>query len=293
MVGQVDLPRVVRGWLVAVVLAVVAMRPAVARASPVNSEQLRPDLGSTGWSGLIDGRAAVSRGNVDRLDLGWSSGVQYLRQHDPERVGRARPGAPSLFRDRFMLLADFAFGRVSGSNFLDRGFAHARYTRMFILRVGLTIFAQVQYDQILRLRARFVGGAGPRFVLVNLARVQSWAATAAMAEYEVNDTVPGDPHPARVLAPRWSSYWTLQLTTPGEGAGMLARNTIYAQPRFDRPADVRVLENLQLEVSARPWLALGASLLVQWDSMPPQAVQRLDLTLGSYLRVRLRDGSAG
>lgn len=166
MAGQVDLPRVLRDWLVAVVLVLVAMRPASVRASPVNSEQLRPDLGSTGWSGLIDARAAVSRGNVDRLDLGWSSGVQYLHQHDPERIPRARPGAPSLFRDRFMLLADFALGRVSGSSFLDRGFTHARYTRMFIPRVGLTIFAQVQYDQILRLRARFVGGAGPRFVLV-------------------------------------------------------------------------------------------------------------------------------
>jgi len=288
MARPMDLPREVIRALLVVVLAL--MVPSGASASPVNSEQLRPDLGTTGWSGLVDGRAALSRGNVDRLDLGWSSGVQSMRQYETGDVPNARPGAPSLFRDRVLLLGDLALGRLAGNDYLDRGFAHARYTAMFHPRIGLTIFTQAQYDQFTRLRARFIAGAGPRAVLINRVHVQSWAATAAMAEYEVNATVPGDPHPARILAPRWTSYWTLQArTSDGAGqGGVLVRNTIYAQPRFDRPADIRVLENVQLEVSARPWLAMGLSFLLLYDSRPPEQVQGLDLRLGSYLRVRLR-----
>lgn len=280
----------VQSGVLAAVLLLVGWWAGPALASPVNAERLRSDPGTDGWSGSLDVRAALARGNVERLDLGYGGGVQYLTHH-PAGVGfGSRPtpvGAPPFFRDRWTLLVNGAFGQVADNTIVNRGFAHTRYTRMWIPRLGSDLFVQGQYDQITRLRSRVVGGVGLRVDAVHRRVIQIWAGTAYMPEYEVNDTVEGDPHPERVVNHRWTSYGSIQLVLFPEGQ-LMVRNTAYVQPRFDAFDDVRVLENLQLEAAVTPVLALGADFLLQYDSDPPQEVVPLDMTLGSYLRLRFR-----
>lgn len=97
--------------------------------------------------------------------------------------------------------------------------------------------------------------------------------------------MPEDPHPAMVLNHRWTNYAVLQLRLFPEGQ-LVGRSSTYVQPRFDDPRDVRVLEQVQLEARVGSIFALGADLLVQFDSRPPRQVESLDLTLGSYVRLR-------
>jgi hypothetical protein len=269
--------------------AVGALSAEVAHAGPVNAERLRGEAPANGWLASLDARFALARGNVDRLDLGYGGLLQYQTLH-PAGVGfgRRRPvaGADPFFHDRWLLLTDGAFTRVSGNSIINRGFAHARYTRMWIPRLGSDLFVQEQFNEFTRLKARIVGGVGARIDAIHRRIVQSWLGSGYMAEYELNDTVLGDPHPSRVVNHRWTNYGVLQIRLLDRT--LVFRNTVYAQPRFDDFTDIRVLDNAQLEARvAGGVLAVGLDFGLEYDSRPPQEIQRLDLALGSYVRLRI------
>lgn len=51
----------------------VVLTPTTARANPVNAEVLRSNPFREGWSGGVDGSFALSRGNIELLDVGGPS----------------------------------------------------------------------------------------------------------------------------------------------------------------------------------------------------------------------------
>ena len=277
---------VLRRWLLPCLVALVVLPVGTAWGSPVNAEKLTNDPVHGGFSGSLSSSFAFSRGNVDRLDLNAGGSIQYWTLH-PEGVGyRGRPapaGAPAFFKDRWLLVANSGFVRFSLREVVNYGFAHTRYTRMWLPRLGSDVFAQAQYNELMLLRNRLVTGVGLRVVPVNRRMLQIWAGTGAMVERERNDTVPGDPHPARLVNYRWTNYAVAQLRL-AKGQ-LVARNTTYVQPRFDVLRDFRVLEAVQLEANVTPVLAFGVEFEAQYDSRPPLTVLRTDLHVGSYLRV--------
>lgn len=178
---------------------------------------------------------------------------------------------------------DPATGTVERKDIVSRGFGHTRYTRMWIPRLGSDFFAQVQYNELNRLEVRMVGGLGLRVDPIRTRRFQAWGGTGYMVEYELNNVIEGDPHPARLVNHRWTNYLVLQLMV-ANGA-FVVRNTAYAQPLLTDFGDLRVLDALQLEARVGSILAVGVDLETQYDSRPPLQVVPLDLMLGSYLRL--------
>lgn len=259
----------------------------VARANPVNAEKLITDPEDDGWSGSLSTSFALSAGNVDRLTLGFSGGLQYWTLY-PEGVGyRGRPhppGARRFFENRWVLITNAAFVRVAFNDVVNNGFAHTRYTRMWLPRLGSDFFAQAQYNEFKRLTLRALGGLGFRVDPVNRRLVQIWAGSGYMAELERNRVAVGDPHPAEVVNHRWTSYGVIQLRL--WDSAVVGRNTTYIQPRFDDFSDFRLLEALQIETRTGV-VALGVELELQYDSRPPvfSGVEPLDVFLTSYLKV--------
>jgi hypothetical protein len=273
-------------WLIA---AAILLPIATARANPVNAEKLLNDPAEEGgFSGSFNTSFALSTGNVERLSLGVGGGLQYWTLH-PEGAGHGdRPvpeGVPRFFKDRWVLITNGNFVRFALNEVVNSGFAHMRYTRMLLPRLGPDVFTQAQYNQFMRLNVRMLAGTGLRVDPIRRRRVQVWGGTGYMAELERYDVVAEDPHPAEVANHRWTSYGVLQVRL--WEAAVVARSTTYAQPRFDDFRDFRVLESLQIEARAVPMLALGIELEVQYDSRPPlvSGVQPLDLFLTSYVRV--------
>jgi len=68
---------------------------------------------------------------------------------------------------------------------------------------------------------------------------------------------------------------------------LLGQTTLYVQPRFDAPSDVRVLEEVELLGRVGERLALGVTFGVLYDSAPPTGVQPTDLRLASTVRLSL------
>src|SRR5690606_20183156 len=140
-------------------------------------------------------------------------------------------------------------------------------------------------NEFTRLSRRLLLGGGLRVDPVNRRRLQIWLGKGYMTEFERNNVLDIDPHPAEVINHRWTSYGVPQARL--WDAAVVARSTTYAQPRFDDFTDIRVLESFQLEARAVPVLALGLELEVQYDSRPPLAsgVAPLDVLLTSYVRI--------
>ncbi len=250
----------------------------------VNAEALRPAPLRAGWQGAIDASFALSRGNIEVVDVGGAARLLYqslFPQSEAEKAAKAL----SWVHHRAVLTASGRFATRAGDPFVSQGFVHARWNGMWHPRVGTDLFAQYQFNEFLRLQARFVGGAGGRFELVHSEPLMLWAGAAYMLEYERIDVEEGAPDSPEVLAHRLTSYLTARVVA--FGGRLLVQNTTYVQPRFDVPSDVRVLEELEVQAKVTDAFSLGVAASLLHDSQPPTGVRDTDLRLATTARLSL------
>lgn len=256
-----------RSFLVASVLLLSV--PTLGSAQ-VNAERLRQSVSGEGPFLRIDGSVGWMRGNVDFLEVTTNifTGVNHGKHH---------------------LLAHMAaaYAEFGGASYLGRAFAHLRWTAEWHERVASELFAQNQYDQILFLRARALGGAGVRVTLLDGDALSAFAGTGYMLEREVfqRSVIPeGEPHPRRTTNHRWANYLTF---TVAVDEMLSLTNTVYVQPRFDDFSDYRVAEEAALTVTHGSGLSISLGLRVRFDSRPPTALERLDVSLFTTLAFHL------
>ncbi|MGD8859119.1 MAG: DUF481 domain-containing protein [Myxococcales bacterium] len=250
----------------------------------VNAEVLRPEGASDGLSGGLDADFSLSRGNVEALNLGGGARLRYQTLHpssDRENTGARQP-PPLVAQSAFITTS----GRVAEQNdraYVNQGFAHLRWTAMWLPRFGTEVFTQYQFNEFQRLRARALAGPGLRAVIAHSAAVQLWSGSGYMLEYNHIDVAGGAPDDPETLEHRWTNYLALRLD-PFDGE-LLVQNTLYVQPRFDRFSDFRLLDELELMSQVNSVLSLGTKVVLQHDSAPPTGVKETDLQLTSTLRL--------
>ncbi|MCK6544485.1 DUF481 domain-containing protein [Myxococcota bacterium] len=256
--------------------------PSTALANPVNAEVLRPNPFREGWSGGVDGSLALSRGNVELLDLGGAARVQYQTLHALPPGDDAGPARVPFVDQRVFLAVSARFAERAGTAFLNQGFAHLRWTSMWHARVGSDVFAQYQFNEFQRLGVRAIAGLGARFELVHAPVFMAWAGTGYMFEHDRIDVLAGAPDDPESFEHRWTSYLTARLAL--FDARLLLQNTLYHQPRLDALDDVRVLEELEVLAKVSDAFALGVTTSLMHDSAPPTGVKGTDLRLFSTVR---------
>ncbi len=257
----------VRSLVAALLLTAV---PTIASAQ-VNTERLRQSVSEEGPFLRIDASLGWMRGNVDYLELGTNI-------------------ATGVNRGKHHLLAHMAasYAEFGGESYLGRAFAHLRWTAEWHERLASEVFLQDQYDRILFLKVRAVGGFGGRVTLIESDAFTAHAATGYMIEREVfqDSVIPEDePHPRLTTNHRWTNYLTF---TVKADELLSFTNTLYVQPRFDDFSDYRVAEEAALTLTHGTGLSLSLGLRLRFDSRPPTALERLDVslftTLGFYLQ---------
>jgi hypothetical protein len=244
----------------------------------VNTEALRPDKPVQGWGGDAEANFALSRGNIELLDLGGSGRILYQTFHDPEEKPRAYP------RHRAFLALNGRMAERAQVNFINQGFAHLRWTWMMHRRVGPEFFAQYQFNQFLRLQTRALGGGGVRVDAVHGETWQLWGGTGYMMEFNrINVDPSSGADPPETLEHRWASYAALRASFFEDR--LRFQDTLYVQPRFDRLSDLRVLNDAEVSAKITERFSLGTSFSLLHDSAPPSGVRPTDLRLVSNLRV--------
>jgi hypothetical protein len=226
----------------------------------------------------------VPEGASGKLDasLDWRTGNSRLFHAGGALVGRYRAHDHLGF-----VVVRAEYGEAAGQGMpletnIARTFEHLRYRYHLAPWIATEVFVQHETDRFRRLRLRALGGAGVR---VRVAHCTTWSihvGAAYMAEYEqlVDDALPD----------AGAAYADSRLSTYAVAAWKLnedvtASETIYAQPRFTDPRDVRLLEEATLTSKLAARVAFRFSLLIAHDSRPPPDTARTDTSLQSAVTV--------
>lgn len=265
--------------------AAVLLTPALA-AAQVNTEKLRKANREEGFSGHVDASFALRRGNVNLLRIGSGFRVQYETLHDKDGDGNRAS------KDLVFIVGDLTFGEKIKSGISDRfinnGFAATRWTRMWHPRVGSEVFAQAQFNEFIRLKSRGLGGLGVRAVVVESKVADVYVGSGYMLEYERLDVPAGCGDDATADCTedanhRWTNYLAFSIKLLD--GKLTLQNTAYAQPRFDRFSDYRLLSEGALTVSVNSLFSLGIALNLRYDSEPPtDDLERLDLEVKNVFK---------
>lgn len=254
-----------------------------AMAGPMNVETLASAREQVGWTALSSTSLGFRYGNIDKLDFGQTGVLQFQTLFPNATEGAAAKLSPFMHQ-RLLLATNLAFSLVTAQRIVNTGYAHARFTTMWHRRFGMELFLQTQYNEFTLLRSRLLAGTGVRVEAVHREHFRLWGGTGYMVEHEVLNVVRGDPHPGRLVNHRWSSYVGAVLQF---AKGRISvQETLYVQPLWARPSDVRVLSDLGVIGKVTEVLSLGFNLEINYDSMPPQTIAPLDLSLRSAVTLR-------
>ncbi|MEQ8273701.1 MAG: DUF481 domain-containing protein [Deltaproteobacteria bacterium] len=266
-----------RAWALALLFV-----PGVASAQ-VNTEKLR-SWDKEGFGGAVDFAMYLRKGNVDLLTISSGMRLQYVTLHPAETATstNAEP-PPRELKDLVLAIGSLNFGRRVLDPYINNGFAHLRWTRMWIPDLGSEVFAQAQYNEFLRVKQRLLLGVGARADVFETSWGEITLGTAPMLEIEdLNDNLGvAEPHTEVV---RWSNYLSLKLYMTDPDITIV--NTLYVQPRFDEFSDYRFLSEGEISVAVVPdILAFVTSVSIMYDSRPAPTVKRLDTIISNSIRV--------
>ncbi|MBE0591088.1 MAG: DUF481 domain-containing protein [Gemmatimonadales bacterium] len=246
-------------------LAAVALSLPTMASAQVNIEQLRRDSTDRGVSGSLGFDLAFRTGNVDIVKIDVATRLDYAVAHF-----------------RTFVAAGGDFGWESGNAFSSEAILHVRQVFRSEARAQPELFEQLNYDKLRALTFRAIFGGGMRFTLLRAGGSGLWFGTGYMYEREHLDLPAGALHPDRTSSHRWSNYVSARVGLADE-TGLVW--TVYAQPRFDDFADIRVLADTRLVVNVSRHVGLVNSFLLRWDSGPPDEIEALDTTLRTGLRI--------
>ena len=249
---------------------VLGARPADAT---VNIETVRARLGEReGLSGQIELRFSMRQGNVNVLDFAGASHLAFRRKrHFGILISDSRLVALTTWR-RGQTTSDLSdpSARIQNQNM-----GHARYNFAFLDWLRGEAFVQLQADEFLIVRTRFLMGVGPRFLAYDGKILRVAFGTSYMAEYEDLDELrlvrQRPPAPARNWWHRWNNYASIS-TRLGERMGIAI--STYVQPRFDMFRDLRVSATGELSIDLGEHWAFKLRTSLEYDSLPPVACAR-------------------
>ena len=244
-------------------LGLVAL-PSPAQAQ-VNTESMRSKKKEDGVHGFFAGALSWQTGSTNVLAATAAARLEYnYKIHHP------------------FLQASYSMGQKDKEKFLHNGFLHARWPAMWHRRVGTELFSQLQFDEFRLLTLRALAGAGVRVAAVIHKKVSLHIGSGYMFEYERLALESTNPHPDTTYHHRWTNYVSIRVNV---SKWLTLFNVLYAQPRFDKFSDVRILEDLSFQFTVYKTLKLVLTFILEYDSDPPDTVERLNTVLLNSLKV--------
>jgi hypothetical protein len=164
----------------------------------------------------------------------------------------------------FLLLTNYDITKSSGTDFENAGIAHFRYNYKIKDWLTAEAFTQAQFNKLLKVKFRWLLGAGPRVKLVKTKPFRMYMGALYMFEYEMlNDTnLINRDH-------RLSSYLSFTLKIKDN---LSIINTTYYQPKFSDFKDYRVSSQTDLKIGITKHFAFVVSYLYYMDKYPAVGV---------------------
>ena len=236
-------------------------------AQVVNIENKRIYDDTVGWSGSIGASFSAVKNQVLLINTSLRPLIQYkTKMH------------------YFLLLGDLGYSRGDNQTFANWGMIHFRYTYRLNFLPHHTykspwkweVYSQIQYNQLLRQRMRYIFGMGPRLKILETKKMRLFVGTSVYYEHE--DLLDG------ILNQdfRSSTYFSWFMNFDGKWS---FSGVSYYQPRVDLWSDSRFLGQYSFSYRLRKNLSLRWDASVYWDSDPALTVNKsaYNTTLGFQL----------
>jgi hypothetical protein len=244
-----------------VLTAALCLTAGTARAQIVNVQgALAKPPEADGFVGQVEAKLDWREGNNPLFDIGGAGNV-LVRQGPVLALALARGG----------------YGTSRGLTLTKKSFEHVRVRIELDCRWRWEAFAQHEYDQFRRLSLRALLGTGPAFQLLDTAPVGVLAGMSYLYETEQLDRRAGTLDAGESASAHRGSFYLTGHENLGEGVAIV--ETVYVQPRINRPSDLRVLGELAIVTKVSARLALKNSFVLAYDATPPDEIKRLDTQL--------------
>jgi hypothetical protein len=213
----------------------------------MNIEQERIKTDTTGWEGKAKLSFVYMKNDKELFSGGAYIHLQYKTK-----------------KSLFLLLTDYNVTKTSGEDFENAGVEHFRYNYKIKDWLTAEAFTQAQFNKLLKVKFRWLVGAGPRLKLVQTKPFRMYLGALYMFEYETLDdtNVYNKDH-------RLSSYlsFTLKLRD-----NLSIINTTYYQPKFSNFKDYRISSQTNLKIGITKHFAFEVSYIYYIDKFPALGV---------------------
>lgn len=182
-------------------------------------------------------------------------------------------------RHQFLSITAFNLTVFNENRIVNDGFQHFRYTYKLTPKVAPEMFAQVQYNELLKIGFRSLSGAGARFTVINNDSTKSKLFVGLSYMYEYEEETTGK----FVRAHRANLYVSIGFPI----ARWLTFDGIaYFQPNVAVLHDIRSSAEIILDVTITRRLSLMIVHSLVYDGEPPEGVRNLFYNFRNGLRYR-------
>jgi len=227
-------------------------------AQILNIEQERIKTDTTGWAGTAKISFQYTKNDEELLTGGAYMHIQYKTK-----------------RSLYLSLTEYNLTKASGSDFVNAGVQHFRYN--YKLKDWLTgeIFTQIQFNKLLKVKSRWLLGAGPRVKFISTKPFNMYFAALYMFEHEeLYDTnIIKNNH-------RLSSYISFNLKIRDN---LSLINTSYFQPIINDFLDFRILTQTDLKIGITKHFSFLLSYLYTFDKFPAVGIPKETHYLGNSI----------
>lgn len=171
-------------------------------------------------------------------------------------------------KDVWLILGSTDFVASAGANLLNNGFMHIRLTRYkdYKPKVSWEFFQQAQYNQIQKIRYRYIIGGGGRLQLINTDSLSFNGGASLFYEHEMLTQELGVSNDLR------ASFYAIFDWKPTKQ--MQLSSVLYYQPVLYRLNDSRLTTQTELRVKFAKHFQFVSSLNLVYDSRPPIGIPR-------------------
>lgn len=254
---------------VALALVLLPLQPAPGASQAILNVERLQSSDVTGAHGELQTRLHVSRGNTDLFQVGGTLGAGFRATRHWARI---YVGMERL--------------KKSEASLVDNAYLHLRYNYLFNERARTFHFVQLQNNQNLLLRKRWLVGSGLRVRALGGDTNNLEIGSGLMYEAETLRRGSLDPdEPARARTVRVSNL-LVGSWNPREGTRLVA--VVYHQPDAGRFSDYRLLGEAGIGVGITRSLQLDVSLTWRHDSRAPRSLEKDDVVMNTGITYRLR-----
>lgn len=220
-------------------------------AQIVNIEDRRNAiLDTAGWSGLLDIRFNLIENGATIISTRSTARIDFLKD-----------------RHHFFSISQYNFGKVEDEAFVEDGFQHFRYNYHWKPKLTWEVFTQLQYNEKINLRLRWLLGTGPRFTILNNEKNKIFLGTLYL--YEYNEEFFENEQRIFSREHRLSAYFSFVLQP---NTFLTFSGTTYFQPSID---NFRIASQHSLNFKIFKNLSFSSGVGLSYDSSPPGEVVNL------------------